>query len=216
MACLHLLRKTIDCAIYVNTGKVYPETLDMIRYAETIVPVITLQSDRAGQNEREGIPAQVVPIDWTPLGQAVTGEKPYRIQSYLQCHLENIGYPLFVKALELGATHLIYGQRNEDGHKSSARDGDVTGGMTRLHPIEDWTSQQVLEYLDTQMEVPLHFFIKHSSLDCYDCTAFGAKDQMAFTKAKYPEFYREYEDRMGLIRHALLASGYMDMENGHA
>lgn len=216
MACLHLLRKTIDCAIYVDTGKSYPETQKMIEYAETIVPVITLQSDREDQNEREGIPADVVPIDWTPLGHAMTGKKPVLVQSYLQCCFENIGYPLITKAYEIGATHMIYGQRNDEKHKATSRDGDMVGGITRVHPIENWTSKDVLDYLATQMEVPPHFHIKHSSLDCYDCTAFSrdSGDRVAFTKAAYPEFHREYEARIELVKQALASSGYM--ENGHA
>lgn len=213
MACLHLC-KSIDCAIYVDTGKTYPETQEMIRYAETLVPMFIVKVDRDEQNAREGIPADVVPVDYTPLGQIFSGPKPVTIQSYLQCCLENISLPLFAKAQELGATSIVYGQRNEDSRKATSRNGDVTGGILRLHPIEEWTSDQVLAYLRTVMDVPPHYYFEHSSLDCYDCTAYrsSTRDRVNFTRDKYPEFHQQYQERIELINQALAESGYVEKQ----
>ncbi|HEU4854959.1 MAG TPA: phosphoadenosine phosphosulfate reductase family protein [Nitrosospira sp.] len=215
MACLHLMQDSLDCAIYVDTGKAYPETDTVIEYAKSLIQVITVHSDRDAQNQRQGIPAEVVPVDWTREGQAFTGHKPALIQSYLTCCFENIGLPLFLKAQELGATELVYGQRNEDNHKSSARDGDVISGIKRIHPIEDWTTDQVIDYLDSRMEVPAHYYINHSSLDCYDCTAYrrDSQDRIKFTKERYPRFYLEYLVRKSLVNQALIDSGYMETTN---
>jgi phosphoadenosine phosphosulfate reductase len=208
MACLHLLADSLDCAIYVDTGKAYPETGAMVEYARSIVPVITVKSDQSEQNRREGFPADVVPINWTRLGQSHTSPKPVMIQSYISCCFENIAYPLLTKAKEIGATEIVYGQRNEDSHKSTARDGDVIEGMVRLQPIENWTDDQVLAYLSTKMEIPDHYKIKHSSLDCYDCTAFrkDSQDRVKFTEENYPEMHREYAERIDLLNKALLES----------
>jgi phosphoadenosine phosphosulfate reductase len=216
MACLHLLRNYLDCAIYVDTGKAYPETTAMIQYAKTLISVITVKSDQDAQNQREGLPSDVVPIDWTREGQIFTGSKPVMIQNYLACCFENIGLPLFQKAKELRATVMVYGQRNEDKYKSAARDGDVIDGIIRCHPIEHWTTEDVLNYLEARMEIPPHYRISHSSLDCYDCTAYrgSSADRIEYTKELHPEFHGEYAERMGLIKQALLSSGYM--ENGHA
>jgi 3'-phosphoadenosine 5'-phosphosulfate sulfotransferase (PAPS reductase)/FAD synthetase len=205
MACLHLLRDTLDCAIFVDTGKTFPETQQMVEYASTIVPVVIVQTDQAAQNAREGIPSDVVPINWTKLGQMVTMPKPIMVQSYLSCCLENIAYPLIYKAKELKADEIVYGQRNEEKHKSTARNGDVMEGMVRIHPIEDWTREQVLDYLATKMEVPVHFHFSHSSLDCYDCTAYwgDTKDVVAFAKRRYPAFYEAYLQRLKALNFAL-------------
>lgn len=215
MACLHLCKESIDCAIYVNTGKAYPETLEMVSYAEKIVPVIVVHTDQDSQNWLEGIPADVVPIDWTRLGRLISGSKAATIQSYLSCCRDNIAYPLFQQAKEMGATEIIYGQRDEDGHKAISRDGQLIDGIVRLHPIESWTSEQVLAYLKTVMEIPAHYYFKHSSLDCYDCTAFrkDTQDRVEFTKDKYPEFHRQYQARMKLVRQSLEESGYVEKEN---
>ena len=208
MACLHLLKATLDCAIYVDTGKSYPETQEMVRYAAGIIPVITVRTDQESQNRREGLPADVVPIDWTRLGQMVTKPKPVMIQSYLSCCFENIAYPLLAKAKEIGATEIVYGQRNDDGHRATSRNGDVIEGITRLHPIEHWTRSQVLEYLASIMEIPDHYRIKHSSLDCYDCTAYrhDSEDRISFTRRRHPDFYRSYRQRIDGVNQALTDS----------
>ena len=205
LACFYLMRDQLDCAIYVDTGYAYPETLALVDLVNKELPTHIVNSDRRGQNAANGIPSDVVPINWTPLGQAIAGPKPYAIQSYLQCCWENIGKPLLEKAKELGVTHLVYGQRNEENCKAGSRNGDVVEGIVRLHPIEDWTTQQVYEYLATKMEIPEHFFLKHSSLDCYDCTAFekDSKDRLHWTADHYPAFYDAYRGRRQAIDAAL-------------
>lgn len=208
MACLHLMKDSLDCAIYVDTGKSYPETAEMVRYAAQHVLMVTVYSDRAEQNEREGMPADVVPVDWTRIGQMLTSSKPVMIQNYLSCCWENISLPLLAKAAEIGATEIVYGQRNDEGHKSTSRNGDIVQGIVRLHPIEDWTSDQVMEYLASKMDIPAHYKIKHSSLDCYDCTAYrkDSGDRVRFTKKNHPEMYREYSERIDLLNQALLSA----------
>lgn len=212
MACLHLCRDRIDVAIFVDTGKTYPETWKTVEYANTIVPVIVASSKQQEQNDLYGLPADVVPIDYTDMGQTVTGARPIKIQSYIECCFYNISHPLFAKAKELGATSIIYGQRMEESHKSPARNGTMIDGIMRLHPIENWSTEEVLNYLSTVMDVPDHYFIKHSSLDCYDCTAFrkDSKDRVAYTKERHPELYRKYLERMESVRTALEESGYVE------
>lgn len=206
MACLHLMQGTLDCAIFVDTGKTFPQTWDMVEYAGKLVKMHVVHTNQALQNKREGIPADVVPVNWTRLGQMLSGKKPVMIQSYTDCCFENIGMPLVEKARELGATEMIYGQRNDEVIKSAARDGDEVGGMIRLHPIENWTAEQVLAYLATRMDVPKHYQIRHSSLDCYDCTAYSAetKDLHDYTRTHYPRFYVEYAKRKNALDRALI------------
>ena len=208
MACLHLMLGTLDYAIYIDTGKSYPETQAMVDYASKLVPMITVQVDQDSQNKDEGIPADVVPINWTKFGQLVTGEKATKIQCYLGCCFQNISWPLIQKAKEIGATEIVYGQRADEGHKSTSLNGDLTEGIVRLQPIEEWTSEQVLDYLATKMDVPAHYSIKHSSLDCYDCTAFRKEsiDRVEFTKVNHPTMYSEYVTRLDLLNAALAES----------
>lgn len=195
--------------LWVNTGKNYPELLETINQARAMCPnFIELVVDRDGQNAFNGLPSDVVPVNWTRLGQSVTGEKPVMVQSYIQCCLENIGENLQKYCKDHGITRLIRGQRNDEGHKSNARDGSVIEGITYEQPIEDWTAQQVLDYVSAHMPLPAHFKFKHSSMDCYDCTAFTADsvDRISYTKANHPMLYAEYETRNQALKSALIES----------
>lgn len=204
MACLHLLKGKLDCAIYVDTGFSYPETNALVEYASSMVRMITVKSDRQGQNEREGIPADVVPVNWTKLGQSLTGPKNVMIQSYLGCCFENLYQPLMEKAHELGVKTLYLGQREEETHKSPLPSGSVVDGIERIYPINDWTKKQVLDFLAERMEIPEHYSIERSSLDCYDCTAYTEdRDLLEWMHKKHPDFYRVYFDRAMKLNLAL-------------
>ena len=94
-------------------------------------------------------------------------------------------------------THLVYGQRQDEGHRATSRHGDLIEGIVRLHPIEDWTAERVLTYLATNMTLPDHFSLHHSSLDCYDCTAFeqDSQDRLQWTAQHYPQLFEAYRLR---------------------
>jgi len=208
MACLFLLKDSLAGAIYVDTGYGYPETAAVIDYAETLVPVHRVRVNRDAQQTACGIPADVVPLEWTVLGQHMTHQKPYRIQTSMQCCYDNIAQPLLQKAKALGATHLVYGQRDAETHRATARDGDETDGLIRLHPIESWTTAQVMDFLRQHMEIPAHFRLTHSSLDCYDCTAFRqqSQDRIEWTKTQYPAYYAAYAQKYNAILSAVEAA----------
>jgi 3'-phosphoadenosine 5'-phosphosulfate sulfotransferase (PAPS reductase)/FAD synthetase len=205
MACLHLLLAQLDCAVYVDTGFAYPETLNLVEYAAKLVPLHVVKTDRKAQNEREGIPADVVPINWTRYGQQFTGEKPVMIQSYLGCCYENLMAPLFAKAAELGVTHLYFGQRRAESHHSPVCSGSTHNGIVREHPIEDWTDEDVFAFLAEHIDIPPHYRITHSSLDCYDCTAYAreSEDRIEYTREHHPSFYAEWEKRERALKKAL-------------
>lgn len=211
MACLHLLREELDCAIYVDTGFAYPETRDLVNYAAGLVTMYVVQSDRQGQNAREGLPADVVPVEWTVLGQRFTHPKAVTIQPSLVCCYENLAQPLLSKAKELGVTDLYYGQRLDELYRAPARDHEVIDGMTRHHPIETWTAPQVLDYLATKMTIPAHYTITRSSLDCYDCSAYvrESRDRVAWTEVHYPARHAAYLVRANAV-HACVQQAFTE------
>ena len=112
-------------------------------------------------------------------------------------------------AKERGITHLIRGQRIDEAHKSISIDGSVVDGITFVQPIETWTAEQVFAFiLKHRGTLPDHYAIKHTSLDCYDCTAFlgDSADRVAWTKLKYPAFYAKYAANMADLKTALAPS----------
>lgn len=205
MACLYLMRDELDCAIYIDTGFAYPETRAMIDYAETFIPVHRLAVDRAKQHREHGLPSDVVPVEWTALGQAMTRPKPVMIQPSFQCCFENLAKPLHEEAKRLGATHIVTGQRNDERARATSRNGDVVDGLIRLYPLAEWTRAQVLDYLATKMTIPTHYALTQSSLDCYDCTAFytDSKDRIVWMQDTYPDLYRVYADKYNQVLAAI-------------
>ena len=208
LACWYLSRSQNPIVFWVNTGKAYPETLSIIdevrddRFVEVKV-------DRESQNESQGTPSDLVPMDWTEFGMSVGIKRPIKIQSSFSCCYANIATPLMDAAKAHGVTHLIRGERFSENRKSTSKNGDLVFGITFLHPIEDWSEGQVLSFIKKERgSIPEHFAIKHSSLDCYDCTAFmeDSVDRVAWTKKAHPEFYEKYAERLNLVKQACAPS----------
>ncbi len=199
-ACLWLNKGRLDdiYVIWVNTGKNYPELLETIAYAKSLCKnFIELNVDRGAQNEREGLPVDVIPVAFSKIGQLVTGATGTLVQPYLQCCIENIANPLNSYCRDNGITTVIKGQRIDEHHKTPSINGSVINGITYEQPIEQWTAEEVLAFNALYMDIPEHFKFKHSSMDCYDCTAFTAvtRDLKQHCKDTYPGLHEEYSDR---------------------
>lgn len=212
MACLYLLKKQLHGikVLFCDTGKNYPELIDTVRQAALLCPHFeVLYGDRDKQWVEKGIASDVVPIDWTTFGQEITSKKDVTIQAYLQCCYENIAEILVKRTRELGITTVIRGQRADEAHRSTAKHGETHQGLTFEHPIEGWTKDEVLAYLKHEMgKLPEHYAMEHSSLDCYDCVAYGnhSKDRVEWMKFKYPVFYATYENNLNSIKKAIRES----------
>lgn len=210
-ACLWLNKERLKdiVVLWVDTGKNYPEVLETIEQAKQLCPnFVTIKSDRAAQNAISGLPSSVVPINWTNLGQSVSTSKEVTIQSYLGCCFENIAEPLVKYCHENGIQEMICGQKNADMHRATSKDGDIVFGVKRLHPLEQWTTEMVIEFVSQYMKLPSHFQFKHSSMDCYDCTAYEAEitDLVQYSKEKHPELYEQYKARKTRLNEALAES----------
>lgn len=207
-ACLWLYEDRLSeiDVIWVNTGKAYPETLAQVAHAKSLCSRFhEVMVDRDAQNEREGIPSDLVPVEHTRYGQIAVGGSGQRVQSSLGCHFDNIILPLTQKALDLGITHLVRGVKVKDSHVTQVRSGDALNGLTFIHPIEDWSDADVLNYLHTKMTVPEHFHLPTSSLDCYDCTAFleDVGPQIEWARRTHPDLLEAFDARLSLLRDAI-------------
>lgn len=207
-ACLWLYAKELPDidVIWVNTGKVFPEIIENIKRARSVCPRFhEVYSNQEKQNNAWGVPSEIVPVNWTRLGQLNTGLKSVMVQDHLSCCMANISFPLHEKAKQLGSTELIRGQKTSDKYKGTSRDGDVVDGLVYRHPIEGWSDEEVLSYLQERMELPAYFSFSHSSLDCYDCTAFSAesRDKVEWMKTTHPDLFAKYAARREPLTQAL-------------
>ncbi len=208
LACLFLNKHRAHeiTAIWINTGKNYPETLEMVEIAKKMCGAfIEVRSDQESQNYIEGLPSDIVPVNLTRFASIFNGNQKQHVQSFLACCFENIGRRIHEAAIAHGITHLIRGQRIDEKFKSPARDGMIVDGIVYVQPIENWTSEQVYKFLEKHMELPEHLFLNHSSLDCYDCTAYvkDSADRIEYTKKYHPVFFQAYENRMNKLKSAI-------------
>lgn len=209
MACLYMIQNMLPkiTVIWANTGKYYPEALETINKARALCPNwLEVTTDRDAQWSENGLPSDLVPVDNTKVGQSVTGQKEVTVQSYLQCRMENISLPLWNATKALGATLVIRGQRKDEAHRATTNSGDSVDGIQFWHPIETWSKDEVLSFLRKQMgELPEHYALDHTSMDCYDCTAYAAHshDRVAFTKEHHPALHADYMHKLALLHQAI-------------
>jgi phosphoadenosine phosphosulfate reductase len=197
LACVYLLKPHWEkiTVVWVNTGNAFPETESLVRRVAAEVPAFfEAKSDVAGFRQRYGMPADLVPIQHSAAGFAVTGGKPVMITSAYACCRANIWQPGMAAARALGATLIIRGQRADETAKAPIRSGHVEDGIEYLFPVETWTRDQVFAYLTDQgFTVPEHFGFAETSLDCLNCTAYLANttDRKTYMQKNHPEAHRQ-------------------------
>lgn len=201
VACLLLLKPYLDHVpvLFANPGKHYPETLDIVAQAREWAPLwVEVTTDKDAQCKANGLPSDLVPVDASVPGAAFSGGM-VKVQSYLECCWQNISRPLWQRAKVMGITTLIRGQRNEEDRKSLSRTGSEFDGMTLWHPVEKWTKWQVFDFIRGELgRLPAHYHLEHTSLDCWDCTAYtrNAHDRANYTRVHHPELHAEYIEKM--------------------
>lgn len=209
MACLHLIEKYLDKVIvlWANTGAAFPELLKLMDDVRRRVPnFLEVKSDQAANIAYYGYPAEVVPANYTVVGQMIAGRRPIKIQSYIDCCNRNIWNPSFDAALKTGAKLFIRGQRDNDPLKGPLKNGQVLDGIEYLFPVAHWGRDDVLAYLKERgFNAPDHYALDATSLDCWNCTAYcyEHKDKLAYMKQRHPDWHDEYKERLHDLRAAI-------------
>jgi len=171
LACLYLLEPIWDelLVVWGNTDAAYPETIELMEKVKNLVPHFQeVKSDQSSYIKNYGFPSDVLTIRNTNFGHIVHGTKGRKFTDYLSCCNANIWQPL-AKACE-GMEVIYRGQRLEDEKKSTVRSGDVINGIEYIFPIENWSTEQVKEYLGDK--IPEYYKEENSSHDCWNCTAY--------------------------------------------
>lgn len=207
LACLYLLREQWDTlhVAWLNTGAAYPEMLDYMEMWKSRLPkFIEIKSDQPANIAEYGWPADVVPVNSTTAGKSIIANDGPLIQPYLSCCAANIWYPLHSAMVRMGFERIIRGTRLEDKRKSQLRNGDIIDGVQLVHPIENWTTEQVMDYLD-EMNAdfpPGYNEGEKTGRDCWDCTAYLDENQQRIENLP-EERKAEVKRRLGLIGNAI-------------
>ncbi len=207
LACLYLFRdhwETLPVA-WLNSGAAYSEMQDYMQmWKERLPNFIEIKSNQPQQIAEFGWPADVVPVNSTTAGKSITENDGPLIQPYLSCCAANIWFPLHNAMVEMGVERIIRGTRLEDKRKSQFRNGDIIDGIQLVHPIENWTTEQVYDYLDEMRAdfPPGYNEGEQTGRDCWDCTAY--LDENKARIENLPEERKaEVKRRLGLIGDAI-------------
>jgi len=193
IACLELCKPYLDkiVVIWVNTGANFPEVEEYVTKIALEVPnFVEITTNQPWSVEISGYPVDVVPVNFTKLGQEFTAPKEVLLRSYLECCNENLWSPSYAKVKELGITGVIRGQRADEGHKAPIKSGYVADGIEYFFPLQDWSNKDVNDYLVKRgVEMTERLRMKsHTSLDCWTCTAFtdSSVERMEYMKKYHP------------------------------
>lgn len=206
LACLYLMRPYWDriTVYWLNTGDSYPETVALTDVVRGMVPhFVEVAGRQPDVIATYGLPSDIVPASGTPMGLIGSGHGVL-IQDRYSCCMRSIMLPLHERMTSDGVTLIIRGQRNDDKLKAPLRSGDVENGIEYLFPIEDWSREQVMQYLREQgVPVPRFYEVLDEAPDCMTCSAWWEKGEARYLKQyHYPE-YQTVLHRLDVINAAV-------------
>lgn len=177
-ACLWLLQPYWDrlTVLWANGGNPYPETIEYMDYIWGLVPhFVELVGEQPGWVIKHGWPVDVLPISASSFSSQMHDRQVPKLQPFNQCCSHNIWEPMAKYFYEYGITGIIRGQKSCDLLKPSFRSGDKFQNMEFFHPIEDWSTEQVMSYLGDKLPASYKRGLP-SSLDCMNCTAYAKEN----------------------------------------
>ncbi len=210
LACLYLLRPYWHrlTVYWCNTGAPFPETVEIMNQVREMVPrFMEIEGDQPAVVAGFGLPSDIVPASHTPIGLIGGDSAGPLIQDRYSCCANVIMLPLHRKMQEDGITLVIRGQKKADRLKSPLASGQTDLGIEYLFPIEDWTSEQVMTYLQSQgAPIPRFYEVMDSAPDCMTCSAYWETGAAAYLKRYHHEHYIEVQRRLDFINAAIAPS----------
>lgn len=207
IACLYLMLPHLDrmTVYWVNPGDTFPETQEVMDKVRAISPNFVEIDGRQPEIVRNfGIPSDIVPSSRTPIGIVGSGVMKPMIQDRHVCCANVKMVPLHQRMVDDGITLVIRGQKNSDALKAPIRSGAVDMGIEYLFPIEDWTSVQVMKYLQEQgAPIPRFYEMMDSAPDCMTCSAYWENGAAAYLKRYHHQHYLEVQRRLDMINEAV-------------
>lgn len=204
LVCFYLLKPWWSRLIILwgNPGNEFPETVKQMENVRGLVA--SFHEIRGSSDSETTFPVDILPIRSTPYGLATEHGKQIPLQSRYDCCFKHFWGPMAERVKHLGITALIRGQRTQEELRPPHFEGckDLSGAEIYL-PIEDWTTEEVFEYLNEQgAEIPVFYQYMKAGPKCMLCTAW-LKDQQGkpeYLKKFHPKVYNEYRRRMNIIK----------------
>lgn len=203
-AALYLLRDYWPrMTIYhLDTGDQFPETQEVVQAVEAETgPMVRIITNVKASRDDFGLPSDLVPVDNTHVGRMLSGRAAKLVSRY-ECCAKNLMMPMHRRILDDGITLIIRGQRDDEYAKQPMRSGDVENGLEVLYPIQDWTGQQVSDYLISNNHPIAPFYERGArrAPECVGCTAWWDEGRAQYMRDNHPEAFVAYAANMKTIR----------------
>jgi 3'-phosphoadenosine 5'-phosphosulfate sulfotransferase (PAPS reductase)/FAD synthetase len=116
-----------------------------------------------------------------------------RICTMYECCNVNRWKPWHDRLKADGVTMIVSGQRKADMRTLFHADGTSASGLEMWLPIEDWSDDDVFEYLKS-VGAPLMRFYEHKAQgpECATCPASWDEGRAAYLKEHHPELAARY------------------------
>ena len=213
IVCLHLFKNDPDItAVYVNTGAAFPHVKEHVQKTcdDFGVPLITILLEKSVTewHKENGLPADIIPWDSTPLMQQLS-KKSFgaTLVPYMDCCSANIHLPMERFVIENNVTDVIRGSKACDT-VVGVQDGFVGNGTTYHSPLWNWSHEDVFNYIKMYDITILDNYKDpdSDSLDCWNCTGHMGKTGAArvrYVKENLPEHYDELAANIALVKSTL-------------
>lgn len=186
-----------------NAGDEYPETRQVIEQVKQWVPnFVEVKGSVELTRLKHGWPSDLMQAgaSW-PWGAEMIAGHVKLIDRYACCYMSHMA-PLHDRMQLDGITLLLRGQRDSDEPKSHIKSGQTVDGFTIFYPIQDWTTEQVEQYIkDAGQQLPE--FYSHgmtSAPDCMHCTAWLEHGAHKYLQARHPNTARVVAEKLRQIR----------------
>ena len=202
LACVYLLADRLpDLTVYhVDTGDFLPETRAVVQGIERVAPrFVRIETDAAAWMAENGMPSDLLPFASHAVGRMV-GQERVKLSARYDCCFANVMWPLYERIKADGNTLLIRGTKRCDEARFPAYSGDVIDGVEVFHPIEDWSDEDVWEYLQSVGAKPsLAYERVRRSMDCARCPAWWSEGRGAYLKQHHPQMFADYQGRLATV-----------------
>jgi len=200
----HLLRDAgvLDqFTVYHNdTGDLLPEIRVVVDHYAALTPrFVRIQSDVHGWTAANGLPTDLLPFSSHHMGRTIGQERTPLVSRY-DCCITNLMLPVKQRIEDDGNTLIVRGTKSVDMPRLPTSSGDVLSGIEFYNPIQDWSHQEVFDYLrSVGAKVSTVYDHVTNAPECATCSAWWSEGRAAYLKDRHPELFRCYAQRIRTV-----------------
>jgi 3'-phosphoadenosine 5'-phosphosulfate sulfotransferase (PAPS reductase)/FAD synthetase len=202
LALVYLLRPHWDkLTIYhVDTGDLLPEVREIVDMVAGMVPNFRrIETNSTRSMATVGYPTDLMPFSSTTLGLAM-GMSRQRLVDRFDCCAINLMKPMHDRMVADRVPLVIRGTKRCDTARMAAESGDTSLGYELWLPLQDWSHDEVFEYLRA-MDAPICRVYEHkvNAPECATCTAWWSEGRTEYLKKYHPDLYQIYRAKLAVV-----------------